>query len=293
MSVQYFAADYAYGINPQVEGLIVQYGSNAAGVTGIVNFNKSGVPLSFGRNVDPIFNTNATVNIDGDFGVTVSAVSTLYPGQPTSITLTTPTHAHGKGSIVSSGTVGLQEAINDAAARTNGGTVIVDSYWTFLGGTSAMLAAATLPAGVVLSDIRTSSNANGQYVTPFHNTELITLVTTGLTTDSTANLLPANSIILMVTGYVTTTITTSTDWKLGDPTTAARFTIANTALTAGSKSPTTSIPPVMIGTGVANATTGMWQLAAAKVRISVTGANAGAGAIRVDTYGYTFNFPSS
>jgi len=160
MSIQYFAADYAWGINPVVEPLVVQSGSNAAGVSGTLVVAKPSVTLGFGRIVNPIFNTNASVNIDGDTGVTVSAVSTAYPNGDTSVTLTTPTHAHGKGSLMSSGTVGLQEAINDAIARTNGGLVIVDAYWTLLGGTTAMIAAATVTAGVSLMDIRNAAGTS-------------------------------------------------------------------------------------------------------------------------------------
>ena len=154
MATQYFASDYAYGINPDVENMVVQSGSNAAGVSGTVNVNKSTLPLAFGRTISP-FNTNASINIDGDTAVAVSAISIDYVTGLTSLTLTTPTHAHGKGSIISSGTVGLQEALNDAASRTNGGVVIVDARWTTLGGTNAMVAAATIPTGCYILDLRT------------------------------------------------------------------------------------------------------------------------------------------
>ena len=158
--IQYFASDYAYGINPTVDAAIVQSGSNAAGATGTMIVNKPSVTLAFGRVINPAFNTNAVINIDGDTAVTVSAVSTAYPNGETSLTLTTPTHAHGKGSIISSGTVGLQEALNDASLRTNGGMVIVDAYWTLLGGTNAMVTGATLPTGVTISDIRNATGSS-------------------------------------------------------------------------------------------------------------------------------------
>ncbi len=56
--------------------------------------------------------------------------------------------------------------------------------------------------------------------------EEVTLSTVGTTTNSVANLLPANSIIEAVVARVTQTISVATDWKLGDATQAARFTAA-------------------------------------------------------------------
>jgi hypothetical protein len=51
---------------------------------------------------------------------------------------------HGQGDPVASASAGLQEAIN-AADAAGGGVVVVDAAWTKAGGTSAMIAAATLP----------------------------------------------------------------------------------------------------------------------------------------------------
>jgi hypothetical protein len=114
-------------------------------------------------------------------------------------------------------------------------------------------------------------------------TEEITLSTSGATTDSTANLLPANSIILGVSARVTTTITTATDWAVGDGSTAARFTAANSTLTAG----TTSV-------GLAHwaGTVAMVQAAAAKLRITTTG-TPGAGKIRVSVNYIVFTPPTA
>jgi hypothetical protein len=67
-------------------------------------------------------------------------------------------------------------------------------------------------------------------------TELLTLSTVGLTTDTTNNLLPVDSIIESVEARVTTTITTTTNWAVGDATTGARFCAANATLTAGTTS---------------------------------------------------------
>lgn len=106
--------------------------------------------------------------------------------------------------------------------------------------------------------------------------ETITLNTGGTTTDSTANLLPANSILDGTIARVVTTITTATDWELGDATTAGRFSAPNATLVAG----TTQVGTVhMDQTGAA----GPRQVAAAKMRITTTGAP-GAGAIEVTQF---------
>ena len=130
------------------------------------------------------------------------------------------------------------------------------------------------------------SDANGGSFVDSWAAEEITLSTSGLTTDSTANLLPANAIIQAVTARVTTTITTTTDWKVGDATIAGRFSGANSTLTSG----TTSVGLVHIDqTG----TSGPRQTSAAKVRITCTGSNPGAGKIRVTVFYRQFIPPTS
>jgi hypothetical protein len=126
----------------------------------------------------------------------------------------------------------------------------------------------------ITSGVQTANGAESNVKTI---SESITLNTGGLTTDSTADLLPANSIILAVTARITTQITTTTDWALGDATTAARFAAANATLTAG----TTSVGLAHQQGSVATDATGPVQIAAAKLRITCSGANPGAGAVRV------------
>lgn len=127
--------------------------------------------------------------------------------------------------------------------------------------------------------------ANGGYWERASASELVTLSTSGTTTDTSANLLPANGIIEAVTARVTTAITTATDWKLGDATTAGRFSAANSTLAVG----TTQVGLVHADqTGAA----GPVQTAAAKLRITTTG-TPGAGAIRVTVYYRRFVPPAS
>jgi hypothetical protein len=117
--------------------------------------------------------------------------------------------------------------------------------------------------------------------------ESITLSTSGTTTDSTADMLPANALILGVTARITTTITTATDWKLGDGTTAARFTSANSTLTAT----TTDVGLNHWKGGVSTDATGPTQASAAKLRITTTG-TPGAGVIRVIVRALVFTAPT-
>lgn len=120
-----------------------------------------------------------------------------------------------------------------------------------------------------------------------------TLATGATATDTGLNCLPANSIIDAVVARVTTTITSAcTGWELGDATTPARFSSNNTVLTAG-----TTTDAAHIGTfnnsGIASATTGIWQATAAKVRITCAGGDPGAGAIRVIVYSHSPTAPTS
>lgn len=127
---------------------------------------------------------------------------------------------------------------------------------------------------------RILQSANGAQLIHGQISEEITLSTTGATTDSSQNLLPATAIILGVVARVTTTITIATDWAVGDGTTPARFCAANATMTAGTTSTTSGTAWT---TGIASATTGMKQTAAAKVRITTTG-TPGAGKIRVTVF---------
>lgn len=135
------------------------------------------------------------------------------------------------------------------------------------------------------SGVMTEFSANGAQWIKGQASELLTLSTGGTTTDTTANLLPANSIIEAVVARVTTTITVATDWKLGDPTTAGRFSAADSTMTAGE---------VVVGTVQADQTgaAGPRQVAAAKVRVSTTG-TPGAGVIRITVFYRQFVGPTS
>lgn len=143
-------------------------------------------------------------------------------------------------------------------------------------------------AGAVVDVEAQLYDANGGYWERGYTSEEITLSTSGTTTDSGANLLPADAIIHAVVARVTTTITTATDWKIGDATTAARFTSASSTLTAG----TTAVGLNHQKGGVSTDAAGPTQSAAAKARITTTG-TPGAGKIRVTVFYSQFVAPTS
>jgi hypothetical protein len=203
---------------------------------------------------------------------------------------------------------GLSSAVGALSAQ--GGTIVATPQ---SGVTTAMITALTSANGTVGSnqvsivDITGANNPapvvyawngtayvpvqtpmispNGAALVPFVSEVNVTLATGATTTAvGTSTFIPANSIIMGVTGRVTTTITSScTGWEIGDATTAARFTTNNTTLTAGTKSTDTG---AFLTTGIASATTGMYQATAEALQITCAGGNPGAGAIRVTAFGF-------
>lgn len=132
------------------------------------------------------------------------------------------------------------------------------------------------------------ATVNGASFLPVVNSELLTLSTSGTTTDTTADLLPANAIIDAAVCRVTTTITTATDWGISDPTTTLRFSAVNATMTAG-----TTIVGLKHMFGVVSTTaTGPTQAAAAKLRITTTG-TPGAGAVRCSVFARVATPPAS
>ena len=119
------------------------------------------VRLPDGRGIMP-FNTNAPIKVGTEI-VTPTAVSGCTYGNPAvgvcQITATF-TLSHSTSDAVSSGTYGLQEALNDASLA-GGGAVSIDASWASLGGTTAIKNAATIPTNVGIEDVRTGVPSGG------------------------------------------------------------------------------------------------------------------------------------
>jgi hypothetical protein len=108
------------------------------------------VNLPDGRNFLP-FATNAPI-VFGAETITPSAVA--YSDNNSRCTITaTFTVPHSQNDPISSATIGLQEAINDAAGL--GGIVTVDGQWSEQGGTTLMITDAVVPGNVEIEDVRT------------------------------------------------------------------------------------------------------------------------------------------
>lgn len=132
-----------------------------------------------------------------------------------------------------------------------------------------------------------ATTSNGAAVTFYADTELMTLDTTPLATetDSTADLLRAGAIIDSVVCRVTTTITTATEWSVGDNSGSAseRFIAQLSNLTAGT---------VQVGLEQWQSANVALQPAAGKLRITTTG-TPGAGAIRCTVFQRVYTAPTS
>lgn len=158
----YNATDYAYGVNPLPPALIVDPGS--ANVTSTLTLAAGFTTLFDGTVLYPL-STNAPITVGiGASAETVTPTAVSGSNNPAyqSNSVTAPfANAHGVGDRITSGTCGLQEAINYANGK-GGGTVVVDIGWSIIGGTNAMLAAAVIPAnGSVTIEDNRGSASNG------------------------------------------------------------------------------------------------------------------------------------
>ena len=171
-SGQYRAAAFAYGAGtPDTPAPLVVVAAPGASGAQTLTVQNGWITLNDGTVVYPLA-TTAPINV-GSAGneetVTPSAVSNSVQSNifgPTSNATATFTNAHYAGDRIASGTAGLQEAINYANLQ-GGGTVLVDSSWTKLGGTNAMITAAVLPSNgsVAILDLRGGSGATSQTIT--------------------------------------------------------------------------------------------------------------------------------
>jgi hypothetical protein len=154
-------------------------------------------------------------------------------------------------------------------------------------------AAATVTTLTANSDVTKKANdiqqsANGAQWVHGQISEEITLSLAAATTDSGADLLPANSIIEAVVARVTGAISTAANWSLGDATTAARFLAATTDLILG----TTKVGIAQWNPAGAAPANGPQQSAAAKLRVTCN-ATATGGKIRVTVFYRQFVAPTS
>lgn len=179
------ALDYAYGILPNTPAALqVSTGNTTTTGTGTVTLVTAATTLGDGRVIFPLA-TNAPITIDAGSNqetVTPSSLSNCAAnlGLYTCQVSASFTKTHGTGSLITSGTVGLQEAINSGGGTGGGGVVLVDSSWTANGGTTAMLSAAAPYSNVSIKDNRATA------VNPYWSMQPTTLTVLAVPTTLTA-----------------------------------------------------------------------------------------------------------
>ena len=158
---EYAAIDFAYGLTPGVAGPLQVYTANGATTgTSTVTIVTPVVTLGDGTTLYPV-TTNTPITIDTGTNqetVTPSTVSGCnynsgYGGCSISASFT---HIHGIGTPITTGTAGLQEALNYAQGQ-GGGKVAVDNRWSLYGGTNALITAAAPYSSVFIEDNRGGS----------------------------------------------------------------------------------------------------------------------------------------
>jgi hypothetical protein len=235
-----------------------KYVSSGGGTTGAYSINlfNGSVTLTDGRRV-PVFSTSASITI----------------GQGSAQETVTPSSVSAGCSVINGG-VNNPCTITATFANAHGKGDLVVS------GTAG------------LQEAINDAGKNGGGMVFFRNDSVILAPTSGTTTDSAANMLPANAWITYVGGFVSTAITggTCSSWALGDASTAARFVAADSTLTAAEAKANSGTG---FTTGIASATTGMVQGSAAKVRLTCGTGAAAAGAVSVHVQGYVQAAPAS
>ena len=256
----YFARNYEDGF---AQTYIV-IGNTATG-SQTVTLNSGQIVLKDGRHIVPYAVGVPLIIADANQEVvTITAVSGCnITGQitdqfnsqgagPTCQITATFANLHGAYAPVRSGDNGYLEAVNDA--KNNGGGMV---YWLFDTGPL------TLATGGATTTYAQSSTQGG----------------------APSNFFPTGAFVDGVIGRVTTTITgCSGGWEIGDGTTAARWTVANTTLTAGTTSVNTGAAWT---TGINVAATGDVMSANASMVLTCVTSNATAGAVKVRAWGRT------
>lgn len=160
------AFDYAFGIAPGVSYLQVAPGGGTTTTgTGTLTLAFGNVTAADGTVFNPftLLNGQAIPSVTVGVGtnadtVTPTAVSCLTPQIYTTCAITASfNHTHGPGEIVTSGSLGLQEALNFQFLK-GGGKVLLDYQWAAFGGTNAIITAATPYSSVFIEDLRGQSN---------------------------------------------------------------------------------------------------------------------------------------
>jgi hypothetical protein len=149
---------YAYGLNPNTPGLVVDLPVNPSTAGASTTFTVASASTVAGDGTvfyplnlwTPVYIVDAS-GVDGPLTPSAVAGCNSQQGLDTCSVTITPTYSHGKGARLSSGSFGLQEALNLQSAK-GGGIVAIDSDW---GGTNAAISLAVVVPNVGIYDNRT------------------------------------------------------------------------------------------------------------------------------------------
>jgi hypothetical protein len=260
----------------------------------LFQYNGTAVPTSVGIITA---SSTATVRVTGFYAQSHPGDAQIGPGEMSKVitgvcSTATATNYTVSGTLTNSALTASRLVVSDASKGLASNGAITTNAVPKSASSGASLAASSVSDDgttvTIASENAAITTANGAAMTWTVQSESITLSTSGATTDSSANLLPANSIIDSVVCRVTTTITTATDWKISDPTTAGRFSAADSTMTANE----TIVGLAQWFGNVTTTAAGPSQASAAKLRITTTG-TPGAGVVRCTTYSRVFTAPTS
>lgn len=205
----YVATDYAYGTVGQSGPLLVQTGNSATGASSItVQFAYTilgdGTRLFPLSTMAPITFLNSASGTSETITPTGTSNCNFDAGYGTCTVSATFGFVHGSGEQISSGSFGLQEAINAAhgagfGAPRSGGVVLVDGGWVSLGGTNTTITSAIAWSNVTLQDNRNGGQLWGIQPTTLTSLAVPTTLTSGTAVFSGTGTWPASSTFLCVT----------------------------------------------------------------------------------------------
>jgi len=235
-------------------------------------------------------NDDATPLISGNFGTHVvtfnGATSTTGDASLTAGNLVI--EADNKGLIMDADDQALTICSGSTCNRATGAWLELDGAtaggaggMTFNTGASVGNGDLNINLGDDASEFRITNVAiNGSRMN-YHTGEETLSALSGATA-TTSGLVPAGSVLMAVTAYVTTLITGATSFEVGDGTDVNRFG-GTIAVAAGTKVTTTDATADPTG----------WASGAQEVTLTANGSNFTAGAVRVIAYYKTFTAPTS
>lgn len=133
------AIEFAYGVHRSVAGLKVTVGNTATGA-GIITIGPWGYcNTADGRQFFPLSVTAPIILGTGASQETLTPTAVSQNADGSWSLSATFANIHSQGELVSSGTIGLAEAVNYVHFQRGGGVVTVDGLWATAGGVNSVI----------------------------------------------------------------------------------------------------------------------------------------------------------